>query len=185
MNFSNFLLLSAALVAVDLPVLRVLLLVHWQVGLGGSPLGAQTTVLVGLVIIIIFVLKQLRRHVVQVIEVQVVEETLQVNALPVQLHEELLRVGPRLSAGSSLDVQLHLLPVLAEELEGFQESAVLELTPSALVVVHLRRSEGRRHQVVLAISQTVELLDHLLFAVGLLLGLGGLGVEVRHLLGSQ
>ena len=63
-------------------------------------------------------------------EVESFQELFQCFILLLQLDEELLRVATRLSAGARAHVLLHMLPLLAEQLERLKEPEMLVTCPS-------------------------------------------------------
>lgn len=62
-------------------------------------------------------------------EVESFQELLQGFAFLLELDEELLRVAARLRARARANMLLHMLPLLAEQLEGLQEAEVLIARP--------------------------------------------------------
>lgn len=60
---------------------------------------------------------------------------LEIGALSVELHEELLSMGSGLSARPGLHVLLHFLPVLSVQLESLEESYVFRFVPAPVVKV--------------------------------------------------
>lgn len=74
-------------------------------------------------------------HVFNVLDVQILNEVLHFLAFSLYLDEELLSVRSGLSTATSLNVLLNQTPVPTLGLESLQESAVLLLTPSTLIVL--------------------------------------------------
>ena len=68
-------------------------------------------------------------------KVQVLKKLLKVQSLALQLNEKLLSVRACLSRRARVYVLLYLLPLFPVQLKRFQEAIVLELGPTALVVI--------------------------------------------------
>ncbi len=76
----------------------------------------------------------------QIFKVKLSQECLEIKTLLLELTEELLGVRPRLSAASRTDMLLDLMPLLAEQFQGFQEFKMLGASPAPIFLRDNRQS---------------------------------------------